>query len=218
MVILLIYPTDVTRVTSGFRTSARPNHFGVDFAAPGTHEIYAAADGTVSRSYISSSYGEVIFIVHVIDGQTWETVYAHMREGSRRVMEGDRVRQGQVIGIMGNTGDSTGQHLHFELHKGRWNINKTNAVDPLPYLQQAQMDARRYRLVTGTFSNAESFAEAIRKMRAEFDWLIYEKADSTELNPSYRIVTGTFVGRASADRAAQQIRHTFGWIVYVQEA
>ena len=128
---LFIYPTDVTRLTSGFRTSARPNHHGVDFAEPGTHEIYAAADGTVSRSYVSSSYGETIFIVHVIDGQTWETVYAHMRQGSRRVKEGDRVRQGQVIGIMGNTGDSTGQHLHFELHRGQWNGSKSNAINPV---------------------------------------------------------------------------------------
>lgn len=68
-------------------------------------------------------------IVHTINGQTWETVYAHMRAGSHRVSVGQQVKQGQVTGIMGNTGHSTGQHLHFELHKGRWNINKTNAVD-----------------------------------------------------------------------------------------
>ncbi|MET3699017.1 sporulation related protein [Bacillus oleivorans] len=218
MVILFIYPTDVERVTSGFRTSSRPNHHGVDFAEPGTHEIYATADGTVSRSYVSSSYGEAIFIVHVIDGQTWESVYAHLREGSRRVKEGDRVRQGQVIGIMGNTGDSSGQHLHFELHRGRWNINKTNAVNPLSYLQREETDTQRYRLVTGTFPNAESFVEALRKMRSRFNWVIYEKADSTDFNPNYRIVTGTFTGKASADRAAQQVRDAFGWIVYIQEA
>jgi LysM repeat protein len=57
-----------------------------------------------------------------------------MRTGSRKVKEGDHVIQGEPIGIMGNTGYSFGQHLHFELHKGRWDIGKTKAVDPLNYL------------------------------------------------------------------------------------
>lgn len=126
-----IYPT-VKRVTSGF--IGNRNHHGIDFAEPGYHEIKAVAAGKVSRSYLSTSYGEVVFIVHSIYGTTYESVYAHMRTGSRRVRVGDKVKQGQVIGIMGNTGRSTGQHLHFELHKGRWNINKTNAVNPLNYL------------------------------------------------------------------------------------
>ncbi|WP_223696972.1 M23 family metallopeptidase, partial [Bacillus wiedmannii] len=128
-----IYPTDTTRVTSGFRGS-RPDHHGVDLAESGDHPIYAAASGQVSRSYSSSSYGECIMIVHTIDGVTWETVYAHMRSGSRTVKGGDYVTQGQTIGVMGNTGQSSGQHLHFELHKGRWDINKSNAVNPLDYL------------------------------------------------------------------------------------
>lgn len=127
-----IYPT-VERVTSKFRGS-RKNHHGVDFAQSGYHEIKAVADGTVSRSYTSTSYGECIMIVHNVDGVIYESVYAHMRKGSRKVYEGQTIKQGKVIGVMGNTGDSTGQHLHFELHKGRWNINKSNAVDPLDYL------------------------------------------------------------------------------------
>ena len=88
-------------------------HFGVDIALPGNVSIKAAADGVVSRSYYSTSYGEVIFIVHNINGQTFETVYAHMRSGSRKYREGAKVKQGDVIGYMGSTGDSTGQHLHF---------------------------------------------------------------------------------------------------------
>lgn len=128
-----IYPT-VQRVTSDFRSSNRPQHHGTDFAERGYHEILASADGVVSRSYRSTSYGECIMIEHEIEGDIWETVYAHLREGSRKVFEGDRVKQGQVIGVMGSTGYSTGQHLHFELHKGKWNINKTNALDPLDIL------------------------------------------------------------------------------------
>ncbi|SER00258.1 Putative peptidoglycan binding domain-containing protein [Virgibacillus subterraneus] len=130
-----INPTDTKRVTSDFRTSHRPDHNGTDFADSGYHPIYAAATGKVTRSYLSSSYGECIMIEHNEGGDVWETVYAHMQSGTRRVNVGDHVKQGDQIGVMGNTGHSTGQHLHFELHKnGNWNIDKTNAVDPLDYI------------------------------------------------------------------------------------
>ncbi|MFD2637678.1 M23 family metallopeptidase [Piscibacillus salipiscarius] len=128
-----IYPT-VKRVTSEFRSNSRPDHHGTDFAQPGYHEIKAVANGKVTRSYESDSYGQCVMIEHKINGDTWESVYAHMRDGSRKVSVGDKVKQGQVIGVMGNTGHSFGQHLHFELHKGNWNINKTHAVDPEKYL------------------------------------------------------------------------------------
>lgn len=130
------------RVTSNFGrdilNGAERSHFGIDLAQSGTVEIKAVADGAVSKSYTSSSYGEVVFIVHNIGGQTYETVYAHMRVGSRNVRPGDKVKQGEVIGLMGNTGYSFGQHLHFELHKGRWNIAKSNAIDPLDYIQKEE--------------------------------------------------------------------------------
>lgn len=131
-----IYPTNVRKITSSFSPANRNNHYGIDLADSGTHDIFAAADGKVSRSYTSSSYGECVFVLHNIDGQEFETVYAHMRKGSRTVEAGDTVKQGQKIGIMGNTGNSSGQHLHFEIHKGRWNSAKSNAVDPLIYLEK----------------------------------------------------------------------------------
>ncbi|MCK0471386.1 M23 family metallopeptidase [Halalkalibacter sp. APA_J-10(15)] len=131
-----IWPTDTKRITSGFRTSSRPDHHGIDIAEAGVRTIFAVANGTISRSYVSDSYGEVIFITHQINGQTWETVYAHLRTGSRGFSVGQTVRQGQQIGIMGNTGRSFGQHLHFELHRGRWNIEKSNAVNPVDFLEK----------------------------------------------------------------------------------
>jgi LysM repeat protein len=130
-----IWPTDTKRVTSNFRDD-RKDHHGTDIADPGHHEIFAVADGVVTRSYPSSSYGECIMILHEVDGQTYESVYAHMRAGSRSVYKGDKVKQGQSIGVMGNTGHSYGQHLHFELHKGRWNFEKSNAVNPINYLEK----------------------------------------------------------------------------------
>lgn len=134
---MFIYPTK-GKITSRFGkdilNGAARIHNGIDIAQSGTNDIVAAASGTVTRSYLSSSYGECVFILHNIGGQQYETVYAHMRSGSRRVKVGETVHQGQVIGIMGNTGYSFGQHLHFELHKGRWNMEKSNAVDPLNFL------------------------------------------------------------------------------------
>ena len=138
-----IWPTNTKRITSKYGPRKHPitgktqsMHHGLDIADPGTRPIYASADGVVNRSYVSTSYGEVIFIRHDINNEAWETVYAHMRSGSRSVKVGDRVKQGQTIGTMGSTGQSTGQHLHFELHKGFWNLKKTNGVDPEKFLEK----------------------------------------------------------------------------------
>lgn len=119
-------------VTSQMGTRWNKLHAGIDIAASGTVPIVAAADGVVSRSYLSSSYGNVVFISHSIDGQLYTTVYAHM--SSRLAGEGQVVAKGQQIGYMGNTGHSFGQHLHFEVHKGPWNPAKSNAVNPLNYV------------------------------------------------------------------------------------
>ena len=103
-------------------------HYGVDIAKAGTVPVVAAADGVVSRSDVSSSYGNVIYISHSINGQTYTTVYAHLN--SRSVGNMQTVSKGQVIGYMGNTGDSHGQHLHFELYRGGWTASHSNAINP----------------------------------------------------------------------------------------
>ncbi|MBN8202791.1 peptidoglycan DD-metalloendopeptidase family protein (plasmid) [Cytobacillus firmus] len=121
-------PTSGT-LTSGFGSRSGGTHYGVDIAKRGTVPVVAAADGVVMRSYYSSSYGNVVFISHSIDGQIYTTVYAHMN--SRTVSAGQAVSKGQQVGYQGNTGQSFGQHLHFELHKGPWNAGKTNAINPV---------------------------------------------------------------------------------------
>ncbi|EIT86981.1 hypothetical protein A374_01959 [Fictibacillus macauensis ZFHKF-1] len=109
-------------------------HPGIDIANAGSNvPVSAAASGTVIRSYLSSSYGNCVFIASYKNGQMYTTVYAHM--SARAVSAGQTVSQGQRIGTMGSTGNSTGQHLHFEIHKGEWNYAKSNAVNPLSYLQ-----------------------------------------------------------------------------------
>ncbi|AAS45052.1 MULTISPECIES: SH3 domain-containing protein [Bacillus] len=119
--------------TSGFEKRGGQMHYGLDIAASGTVSVSAAADGVVTRSYYSESYGNVVFISHNMNGQTYTTVYAHLN--SRSVSAGQSVKQGQQIGFMGNTGQSEGQHLHFEVHKGEWNAQKSNAVNPKLYIK-----------------------------------------------------------------------------------
>ena len=106
-------------------TGKRAWHQGVDFAgAEGVH-IIAVASGVVSWSGERTGYGTLVEIAHG-DGLT--TRYAHNREN--RVEVGDLVRQGDVIALMGNSGRSTGPHVHFEIFKhGR-------AVDPSSYVRR----------------------------------------------------------------------------------
>ncbi|MBV7505752.1 peptidoglycan DD-metalloendopeptidase family protein [Bacillus sp. sid0103] len=115
--------------SSGFGGRGDGNHYGVDIANGTKVPIVAAANGVVIRSYYSSTYGNCIFVSHSINGQVYTTVYAHMTQ--RYVGSGASVKKGQKIGLMGNTGASRGQHLHFELHKGPWTQDKRYAINPV---------------------------------------------------------------------------------------
>jgi murein DD-endopeptidase MepM/ murein hydrolase activator NlpD len=110
--------TDIYGTRSG-------HHKGVDIGGEIGSPVYSAAAGIVSKSYYSESYGHVVFIIHE---NGFETVYAHLND--RGVSEDQRVAQGERIGSVGNTGRSTGAHLHFEVHKGKWTLDKLNAVNP----------------------------------------------------------------------------------------
>lgn len=125
-----IWPTDSHRITSPFGTrntgivGASTNHKGVDIGGVGyDSNVYAAKAGTVIISTQVSSYGNYVAISHG-DGNI--TLYAHL--SSRKVSVGDWVEQGQIIGITGSTGISSGPHLHFEI------TENGVRVDPLQYL------------------------------------------------------------------------------------
>lgn len=136
-----IHPAPGSRVTSPFGTRKHPItgvksfHQGIDYAKTGNVPILASASGTV-RQYISdkTTYGNVLFIEHNINGKRMDTTYAHLK--SKTVKAGDKVKQGQIIGYMGNTGGSTGQHLHFEVHNGPWLSGQPNAVNPALYVDK----------------------------------------------------------------------------------
>ncbi|WP_370224801.1 LysM peptidoglycan-binding domain-containing protein [Cytobacillus sp.] len=118
-----VWPADGV-ITDTFGTR-KGHHKGIDIAGDSGNPVYAVDTGIVSRSYYSQTYGNVIFIKH--NNQT-ETVYAHLEK--RFSAEGENVEQGQKIGLMGSTGDSSGVHLHFEIHTHAWTADKINAVDP----------------------------------------------------------------------------------------
>ena len=87
-------------------------HTGIDLRASTGTKVYAANDGTVTTSGYSSAWGNYIIINH---GGGYTTLYAHLSR--RNVSKGKKVKQGDVIGLSGNTGYSTGPHLHFEINK-----------------------------------------------------------------------------------------------------
>lgn len=107
----------------------RQFHKGIDLAKPGLVPIHASADGVVTRTGELGTYGFVVMIVHKIGGKIFETNYAHLK-ADVKVIVGQKVKQGDIIAYMGNTGGSSGQHLHFEIHEGRWSKGQPNAVDP----------------------------------------------------------------------------------------
>ncbi|ADU31722.1 murein hydrolase activator EnvC family protein [Evansella cellulosilytica] len=123
------------RITTGFEMRWGQMHYGIDIGKNGRTgdvPVIAAESGTVIRSYYSTSYGNTVMIRHNINGQTITTLYAHLE--NRAVNTGDTVSRGQFLGNMGNTGRSFGPHLHFEVHEGDWNASKSNAVDPMKYI------------------------------------------------------------------------------------
>ena len=105
-------------------------HLGVDYAAPKGTPIRAAADGKIIKKYESDSYGNVIFIEHN-DGLV--TKYAHMSRFNDAFGLNDVVKTGEIIGYVGNTGKSSGNHLHFELRKGP--DQNAASYDPLEYMK-----------------------------------------------------------------------------------
>lgn len=123
-----IWPVSSRRITSPFGNrntgiaGASTNHKGVDIGGVYyTSQVHAAKAGTVIISTYSSSYGNYVVVSH---GSGNTTLYAHM--SSRSVSVGDYVNQGDVLGITGSTGISSGPHLHFEITENGTRVNPLN--------------------------------------------------------------------------------------------
>lgn len=146
------YPVNYIAITNYYKSGV---HNGLDLGWNSNYYgkeqgIYAAMDGTITgikNDYIStdtggSSYGNYIKIKHK---DNMYTLYAHLKYGSIPFSIGDTVTQGTLIGLMGNTGRSDGNHLHFEIFKGNTKINPIN----LTYVYPSQIVSKNITATEG---------------------------------------------------------------------
>jgi murein DD-endopeptidase MepM/ murein hydrolase activator NlpD len=137
----MVWPTDDKEISSDYGWRPRPckscssDHKGIDFVPGRGEPVYAAMDGIVSRVENGGGFGQHVYIEHIAnfndaEFQNWQTIYAHMEIGTapENLRVGSIVKAGEIIGTVGNTGTSTGAHLHFEL------LVEGENVDPEKYL------------------------------------------------------------------------------------
>jgi murein DD-endopeptidase MepM/ murein hydrolase activator NlpD len=124
------YPVESKRITSNFGYRMHPIHkvkkfhHGLDFGGELGSPITATADGIVEYAELNKGYGNLVVIHHNFG---FKTAYGHMQE-NLKVKKGDFVKKGDVIGYLGNTGISTGPHLHYEVKYIK------NVLDPKNFL------------------------------------------------------------------------------------
>jgi murein DD-endopeptidase MepM/ murein hydrolase activator NlpD len=94
---------------------------GIDLTAPIGTKIFATGDGVVQFAKFERGYGKMVVINH---GYNFQTVYGHM--SLILVQEGQKIKRGDIIGLVGNTGTSTGSHLHYEVRKHGDPVNPIN--------------------------------------------------------------------------------------------
>jgi murein DD-endopeptidase MepM/ murein hydrolase activator NlpD len=154
---LLRNPAPNGRLTSGFGMRRHPIlgylrlHAGTDWAGPIGTPILASGNGVVEKAGWTSGYGYQTIIRHA---NGYETSYSHQSRIAKGIVPGARVRQGQVIGAIGNTGLSTGPHLHYELS-----------------VNNVKVDAMRVRLPSGRTLKGSQLA-AFKKERDRIDTLM----------------------------------------------
>ena len=125
--ILPVKLADLTRMASGYKWRYHPIlkirkfHKGMDFTAPVGTPIFASGNGDVIRAQRSATFGNVVYIDH---GYGYKTIYAHMSK--IKAKKGDKVKRGDLIGYVGNTGRSVSAHLHYEVHKNDVAVNPIN--------------------------------------------------------------------------------------------
>jgi murein DD-endopeptidase MepM/ murein hydrolase activator NlpD len=118
---------DLKRMASGYGMRMHPilkyrkMHNGMDFSAPTDTEVFATGNAVVKKARRTSGFGNLVVLDH---GFGYETYYAHLNEFN--VKRGQKVKRGEIIGFVGNTGLSLGPHLHYEVHKNGKVVNPIN--------------------------------------------------------------------------------------------
>lgn len=149
------FPFDkpLPRISSpyGFRyhpiEKIKKHHNGVDYSTPIGTPVKAIADGKVlfsGPSTLKFSDGEpagggyLVKLRHKIEGKWITSAYMHLKKGTLTARKGDTVLEGEILGLSGNTGESTGPHLHFEIQQGKdyiWTTNGTRYTEPTSYIK-----------------------------------------------------------------------------------
>lgn len=130
-------------------------HLGTDFAAPTGRNIYAAGDGKIEFMGIKDGYGKVTIINHL---NGYKTLYGHQNAFGKDIKQGKFVKKGEHIGYVGNTGLSSGPHLHLGIYKNGI------AIDPLTVLNKPQTDGLEAKEKMAFLTNTQNI---IKKFDAE---------------------------------------------------
>jgi len=138
---------DLKRIASGFGMRMHPihkimkMHAGLDFTAPIGTEIYATGDGVVELAKWNAGYGRCVVINH---GFGYKTKYAHCKKLNCR--KGQKIKKGEIIAFLGNTGQSSGPHLHYEVIKNNVKVNPVNYffndLSPEEYQKVIELSSR----------------------------------------------------------------------------
>jgi hypothetical protein len=124
------------QISSPFGNRGGGMHWGTDFAATDGTNIYAAQAGTVVHIGKADGFGQWIVIDHPEEAGSGTTVYGHMWDAlATGLRQGDQVSAGQHIAFVGNNGESSGSHVHFEVHPTVW--QPRTQLDPMPWLAGA---------------------------------------------------------------------------------
>ena len=160
---ILKTPIDGARLSSNFGMRKHPilgyskMHKGVDFAAPKGTPVYAGGNGIIEYASYNGGYGKYIRIRH---NNAYKTVYAHLSGFQKGISKGKRVNQGDIIGYVGSTGNSTGPHLHYEI-----------------LFQNKQINPMKMKLPSGKIllgSELERFKDEVKVIYAKHLYTLYE--------------------------------------------
>ena len=177
-------PLSFTKISSGF-TNKRWHpvlqrfraHLGTDFAAPVGRTIFAAADGRVEFAGMKGGYGKTTIINH---NNGYKTLYGHQSDWAKGLRQGQNVKKGDLIGYVGNTGLSSGPHLHLGLYK-----NGT-AIDPLTVINKPSVDTlemkERNLFLASTKTIEKKFQDEIKNQNRNIATKLDRTTDRSEIN------------------------------------
>lgn len=172
------WPLDAGIITSRFGARWGRAHRGMDIAAHVGEPVFAMADGEVIYSDNKmSGYGNVVVIKHA---NNMTTLYAHNSE--LKAKKGDKVTQGTLIALLGNTGRSTGPHVHFEIRRGTEALDPTTVLQA-PKLPYASMETgmRMADASSRVLATVDGCGDEYRRQHAHEHWHDHQDADEVAL-------------------------------------